>query len=408
MKFKTIRENLHYRAFDVKGMTERKNDLITRAEDIVNGAQAEKRELTDDEAQELAEIRDDVRKIKEALKIADELHEEKKELKEEGEMLGDRACGEDKKREAEQIAKEEAEVRAFDAYLRNRVEHQRDAVNLTKGENGAVIPTTIANKIIAKVYNICPILERSTKYNVKGKLVVPYYDEDTSSITVSYATEFEDLTSSVGAFDKIELDGFLAGALTLVSRSLINNSDFNLVDFIIERMAYAIKRFIEHELLVGTEGKVTGLSTLTNGITAGSATAITADEVVRLHDAIKDDFQSNAIWIMSPATRTALRTLKSTTGYYLLNDDISSPFGNTLLGKPVYVSDNMPDMSAGNVAIYYGDMRGLATKFSENLEIEVLREKYATLHAVGVVGWLEFDSKVEDNQKIAKLTMKAN
>ena len=65
-------------------------------------------------------------------------------------------------------------------------------------------------------------------------------------------------------------------------------------------------------------------------------------------------------------------------------------------------------MGAGNVVIYYGDMRGLATKVSENLEIEVLREKYATQHAVGVVGWLEFDSKVEDNQKIAKLTMKAN
>ena len=170
-------------------------------------------------------------------------------------------------------------------------------------------------------------------------------------------------------------------------------------------MAYAIKRFIEHELLVGTSGKVTGLSTLTNGITAGATTAITADEVVRLHDANKDDFQANAIWIMSPATRTALRTLKSTTGYYLLNDDLSTPFGTSLLGKPVYVSDNMPDMGAGNVAIYYGDMRGLATKFSENMEIEVLREKYATQHAVGVVGWLEFDSKVEDNQKIAKLVM---
>lgn len=388
-----------------KALMEKKNDLIVRAESILNDAETNKRELTDAEAQELAEIRDDVRKIKEALKIAEELHEEKKELKEEGEALGERAK---EKEEAQAKAKEEAEVRAFDDYLRHRVEHQRDAVNLTKGANGAVIPTTIANKIISKVYNICPILERSTKYNVKGKLVVPYYDEDTSSITVSYATEFEDLTSSVGAFDKIELDGFLAGALTLVSRSLINNSEFNLVDFVIEKMAYAIKRFIEHELLVGTSGKVTGLSTLTNGITAGSATAITANEVVALHDAIKDDFQGNAIWIMSPATRTALRTLKSTTGYYLLNDDLSSPFGSTLLGKPVYVSDNMPDMGAGNVAIYYGDMRGLATKFSENMEIEVLREKYATQHAVGVVGWLEFDSKVEDNQKIAKLTMKAN
>lgn len=394
-----------------KALMEKKNDLIVRAEAILNDAETNKRELTDDEAQELAEIRDDVRKIKEALKIAEELHEEKKELKEEGDALGvdGRACGDDKKREAEQKAKEEADYRAFDAYLRNRAINERTGdVELTKGANGAVIPTTIANKIISKVYNICPILERSTKYNVKGKLVVPYYDEDTNSITVDYATEFEDLASSVGSFDKIELDGFLAGALTLVSRSLINNSDFNLVDFVVEKMAYAIKRFIEHELLVGTVGKVTGLSTLTNGITAGATTAITADEVVRLHDAIKDDFQTNAIWIMSPATRTALRTLKSTTGYYLLNDDLSTPFGTSLLGKPVYVSDNMPNMGAGNVAIYYGDMRGLATKFSENMEIEVLREKYATQHAVGVVGWLEFDSKVEDNQKIAKLTMASN
>lgn len=388
---------------NLKALMEKKNDLIVRAEAILNDAETNKRELTDDEAQELAEIRDDVRKIKEALKIAEELHEEKKELKEEGDALDGRACGDDKKREAEQKAKEEADYRAFDAYLRNRAVNER--VELSKGANGAVIPTTIANKIISKVYNICPILERSTKYNVKGKLVVPYYDEDTNSITVSYATEFEELTSSVGSFDKIELDGFLAGALTLVSRSLINNSDFNLVDFVVEKMAYAIKRFIEHELLVGTSGKVTGLSTLTNGITAGATTAITADEVVRLHDAIKDDFQANAIWIMSPATRTALRTLKSTTGYYLLNDDLSSPFGSTLLGKPVYVSDNMPDMGAGKTAIYYGDMRGLATKFSENMEIEVLREKYATQHAVGVVGWLEFDSKVEDAQKIAKLVM---
>ena len=385
-----------------KGLVEKKNDLITRAEAILNDAETNKRELTDDEAQELAEIRDDVRKIKEALKIHDELKEEKQELKEEA--AEDKAEAQAMK---EAACKEEADRRAFEAYVRGVVLNERDAVNMTKAANGAVIPTTIANKIIAMVYNICPILEKSTKYNVKGKLVVPYYDESTNSITVDYADEFVDLTSNVGAFDKIELDGFLAGTLTLISRSLINNAQFNIVDFIVERMAYAIKRFIEGELLNGTEGKVAGLSGVTKSITAAATTAITADEVVRLHDAIIDDFQANAIWIMSPATRTALRTLKSSTGYYLLNDDISTPFGSSLLGKPVYVSDNMPDMGAGKTAIYYGDMRGLATKFSEEMSIEVLREKYATQHAVGVVGWLEFDAKVEDAQKIAKLVMAA-
>ena len=384
-----------------KGLIEKKNDLITRAEAILNDAETNKRELTDDEAQELAEIRDDVRKIKEALKIHDEIKDEKKELKEEAAEEKAEAAA------AEEVAKEEE--RAFDAYVRGVVLNKRGTdVNLTKGANGAVIPTTIANKIIAKVYDICPILERSTKYNVKGKLVVPYYDESTKAITVDYADEFVELTSEVGSFDKIELDGFLAGTLTLISRSLINNTQFNLVDFIVERMAYAIKRFIENELLNGTDSKIEGLSGVTKTITAAATSAITADEVVRLHDAIKDDFQGNAIWIMSPATRTALRTLKSTTGYYLLNDDISSPFGSTLLGKPVYVSDNMPDIGAGNNAIYYGDMRGLATKFSEDMNIEVLREKYATQHAIGVVGWLEFDSKVEDAQKIAKLVMAAS
>ena len=385
-----------------KGLVEKKNDLITRAEAILNDAETNKRELTDDEAQELAEIRDDVRKIKEALKIHDELKEEKQELKEEA--AEDKAEAQAMK---EAACKEEADRRAFEAYVRGVVLNERDAVNMTKAANGAVIPTTIANKIIAMVYNICPILEKSTKYNVKGKLVVPYYDESTNSITVDYADEFVDLTSNVGAFDKIELDGFLAGTLTLISRSLINNAQFNIVDFIVERMAYAIKRFIEGELLNGTENKVAGLSGVTKSITAAATSAITADEVVRLHDAIIDDYQANAIWIMSPATRTALRTLKSNTGYYLLNDDISTPFGTSLLGKPVYVSDNMPDMGAGKTAIYYGDMRGLATKFSEEMSIEVLREKYATQHAVGVVGWLEFDAKVEDAQKIAKLVMAA-
>jgi len=386
-----------------KGLEEKKNDLITRAEEILNDAETNKRELTDDEAQEMAEIRDDVRKIKEALKIHDELKEEKKELKEEA---ADDAAEAQAMKEA--ACKEEADRRAFEAYVRGVVLNERDAVNMTKAANGAVIPTTIANKIIAMVYNICPILEKSTKYNVKGKLVVPYYDESTNSITVDYADEFVELTSNVGSFTKIELDGFLAGTLTLISRSLINNAQFNIVDFIVERMAYAIKRFIEGELLNGTQNKVAGLSGVTKSITAAATSAITADEVVRLHDAIIDDFQANAIWIMSPATRTALRTLKSSTGYYLLNDDISTPFGTSLLGKPVYVSDNMPDMGAGKTAIYYGDMRGLATKFSEEMSIEVLREKYATQHAVGVVGWLEFDAKVEDAQKIAKLVMAAN
>lgn len=390
-----------------KELIEKKNDLITRAEDTLNKAKTEERELTDAEMAELAEIRDNVKKIKDMLEMSDFFKSEGQKP-----IIEEKALNNVEEKMVENSnEKAAAETRCFENYIRGIVTHERDN-NMTFGDNGAVVPTTIANRIIKKVYDICPILERSTKYNVKGTLELPYYDTSTTTISVAYKDEFSALTSSSGTFNSITLTGYLAGALTKISRSLINNSQFDIVAFVVDEMAYAIKRFIENELLNGTPGnppttpsKVLGLYGLTNYITAAAQTAVTADEVVQLHDRIKDEFQENAIWIMSPATRTALRLLKATTGYYLLNDDVSSPFGTTLLGKPVYVSDNMPNMAAGKNAIFYGDFRGLATKFNEELSIEVLREKYADEHAVGVIGWFEFDSKVEDAQKIAKLVM---
>lgn len=400
-----------------KDLIEKKNDLMKKADDMLNKAKLEKRELTPDEMEELAEIRDDVMKIKKALGLEKEF-DDMRELEAKNDATpteGERACGtDDKKRAVEEAEKAAAEERAFEAYIRGTALNQRSDVNLVPANNGAVIPTTIANKIIKKVYDICPILEKSSKYNMKGTLDIPFYPASADTvITVAYHDEFEELTSTNGNFSKVTLTGFLAGALSKVSRSLINNAAFDIVGFVVDEMAYAIKRFIEKELLIGTPGngstvpaKVLGLSTLTNSITTAASAKITADEVIDLHDAIKDEFQNGAIWIMSPATRTYLRKLKASTGVYLLNDDISTPFGTSILGKPVYVSDNMPDYTEnGKVAIYYGDMSGLATKFSEEINIEVLREKYATQHAVGIVGWFEFDSKVENEQKIAKLVM---
>lgn len=397
-----------------KGMIERKNDLITRAEEIVNTADAEKRELTEDEAMELAEIRDDVKKIKEKLMMMDEIDAGREKERKPAEPKPEGNPEVEVEMEQRAIAQRDEE--AFENYIRGVVSNTRagDPVNLTETAGGAMIPKTIAKRIIEEVYNICPILERSTKYNTKGELVIPYYDEDTTAITVGFAQEFVELSSSVGTFTGITLKDYLAGALTLVSRSLINNTAINLTDFVVRRMALNIARFLEGVLLNGgvvsgagtlNEVKVLGLSTATVGVTTAAATAITADDLIDLQGSIKDIFQQNAIWIMHTNTRTALRKLKDEVGRYLLQDDISAAFGKTLLGKDVYVSDNMPEMEAGNIAIYYGDMRGLATKFSEDMNIQVLREKYATMHAIGVVGWVDFDSQIENQQAIAALKM---
>ncbi len=370
--------------------------LAARAEmlKMVSTAENEKRAMTEDELKAFNELADKVKSITGTLDAMGEV--EKTEITE----------LEKPNAEPAKETVEEDEVRAFAQFVRGEVLEERAEKTLNMTDNGAVLPKTIAQRIIKKVYDICPIFEKAEKYNVKGTLSIPYYDESTQSVTMAYATDFTELESQAGKFTNIDLTGFLAGALAKVSKSLVNNTDFDVVNFIVNQMAETISRFIEKELLNGTASKVAGLSGVNLAKTTASATAITMDEVIELKDLVKDAFQNNAMFIMNSDTRTKLRLLKDGNDRYLMQDDVNSPFGTTLLGKPVYVTDNMVGMTAGKTAIYYGDFSGLAVKLSEEANVEVLREKFATQHAIGVVAWMEFDSKVQDAQKIAKLVMK--
>lgn len=377
---------------NLKSLREQRNDKVTELQAIVDKAKEETRAMTDEETTQFETLEREISNIDKTIEY---------ETRARGlEIIED--MNNNKKPEERAIAEE----RAFENYIRGTVEERAD-VNLTVGDNGAVIPSSIANKIIKKVHDICPIYQRATRYNVGGTLNIPYYDEEAQSITMAYATEFVELESTSGKFKSIELKGFLAGALSKVSKSLINNSQFDIVNFVINAMAESISRWIENELLNGTTDKVAGLSTVTQKVEATSSIAVTSDELIDVQEEVPDAYQDEAIWIMNKATRKAIRKLKDGDGTYLLQKDFNAKWGYTLLGKDVYTSDNMPGMEAGKTAIYYGDMSGLAVKLSENVSIEVLREKYATQHAIGVVGWIEIDSKVENAQKIAKLVMKA-
>lgn len=383
-----IRRIAEFRA-NLKSLEEQRAELQVDLQTILDDAKAETRALNDEEQSKFDETEKKIKDIDKTIEAENRAREIKNSEKVPS-KLEERAVLEEK---------------AFANFLKGVVEQRAD-VNLTRTDNGAVIPTSIANKIIKKVVDISPIYQRATRYNVGGTLTIPYYDESTQAITMAYANEFTSAESKSGKFTNIELRGYLARALTKVSKSLINNSSFDIVNFVVNAMSETIAKFIEKELLKGTTDKVDGLSGVTLSVTAASATAITMDEVIQVKDKVKDVYQNDAIFIMSSATRTALRLLKDSTGRYLMQDDITSPFGVTLLGKPVYVSDNMDDMAAGKTAIFYGDMSGLAVKVSENVNVEILREKYADEHAVGVLAFVEMDAKVENAQKIAKLIMK--
>ena len=389
---------MQLRAEELKGLVEQRADLVQEMKDLTDAAEVEKRALSEEEGQKFDELE---KKVKDLDATIGRMERARAlNLDAPGSDGGDGAQGKEK---------EGLEERAFEAYLRGEALNERADANLTFGENGAVIPSSIANKIIKRVHDICPIYQMASRYNVGGTLSIPYYDDESSSIQMAYATEFSELESSSGNFKSIELKGFLAGVLSKVSKMLINNSQFDIVSFVITEMADAISRWIEKELINGTKDKIAGLQAgITQKVVAAGAAEVTADELIDLQESVPDAYQAGAVWIMNRKTRTAIRKLKDGDGNYLLNRDATARWGYTLFGKDVYTSDSVPAMAAGKTTVYYGDMSGLAVKLAEQVSIQVLREKYATQHVVGVVGWIEIDAKVENAQKLARLDMKAS
>jgi HK97 family phage major capsid protein len=387
---KTYRNVLAKRIVEIRSMptlVEQRNNLLEEMEGLVSKSKAETRSFTDEESNRFDAIKAEIAKIDKTLAAEEESRSfEKKEVK--------KPAG-----EAEQRSLEEAK---FLRFIRGE-ERALDVAN-----NGGVIPTHIANKIIEKVKELSPIYAMSTIYNVGGDLVFPVYDETTSSIGAAYVDDLTELTEGTGKFTTVKLQNFIVGCLAKVSKSLMNRTDFDLLSFVIGKVATAIAEFLEKELVVGTSGKMTGVLSATYGVTAASATAIVADELIDLQMTVPEVYQGNASWILHKSTFKAIRKLKDGDGNYLLNKDATNGFGWTLLGKPVHITESMPSIAAAAKVVAYGDFSGLYVKLAQNVELQVLNEKYATQHAVGVVGYVEVDSKIVEPQKLAVLTMKAS
>ena len=380
----------------LKKMRENREEKVKALENVLNAAKTENRAMTAEEQASFDAIEKEIADIDKTIE-AEERAAKAKNTRE----TGDNG--------AEQKTQEELEERAFVKYVLGAaagLEERAGELNLTMANNGAIVPTSIANKIIKKVKDISPILSRATVYYRTGELKVPVYGASSGhDVKVAYSDDFTELTADAGKFTSVDLKGYLVGALTLIGRKLKTNAMFNVTDFIVNYMAEEIAAFLEGELLNGTTSKMEGALSTTNEKTAAAAAAITADELIDLQAKVKQAFQSDACWIMHPETFTAVKKLKDGQNRYLLQDDFTGEFPYRLLGKPVFVSDNMPKIATGAKTVLYGDMSGLSVKIAEQLEIEVLREKYATQHAIGVVAWMEVDSKVTDSQRMAVLKM---
>lgn len=372
---------------NLKALIEKRNAIVEEMNEMFKTAETEVRALTEDEQAKF--------EAKTAeLKALDKTIESAKDVR----ALGAMDVPTEERKSVEKDEKvEDVEARAFETLIREN----RTTGEMKLGENGAVIPTTIANRILDTVKQIAPLYNLATKFNVKGKLDFPVAKEQ---ISTAYATEFTALASSTVGFEKRTLDGFLVGALSKVSVSLINNSQFDIVSYVVNKVAESIALFLEKEIISGAgTTKMTGIlteKTLVKTVeTAGDVP--TADEFIATQVEVPQQYQAGAMWLVSNKTLLAMRQMKDTNGRYFLQNDLTNGFGYTFLGKPVMVSDQM-----SNTNVVYGDFSGYFVNVHEGSSIKVLNEKYADEHAIGVVAWLEVDGKVMEEGKLVKTARK--
>lgn len=371
-----------------KELREKRDQIVEQMQAITdNATNVEKRTLTTEEQQKFADLKKEVEDIDATLEA----------------MGQSRTLLPPVKTPEKKEPVEDIEIRTFANIIRNRVD-----ANITKTANGAVIPTTIAKKIIDVAKDRSPLFKDAEKYNIRGTVSIPYVDTDNDNIIVAYATEFTELEAKDTKLLTVDLKGFLAGALCKVSRSLLNSTDLDLTAFVVNKMGAALADFLDKQIIQGDSTHITGLSTATQIVTAKAATAITADDLITLKNKLKSVFQAGAYWVMAPDTLTAVQQLKDENGRYLFNDEIKNGFSGTILGKPVYTSDQCPGMAATKTAIFYiSPKQALAAKIVED-SVQILNEKYATQHAIGVVEWAEVDCKIQNQQAVAVLKMAAS
>lgn len=366
---------------NIKQLTEKRNSLVEQINNLFKGAETEERAFKAEEKAQYDACMDEIRAIDSTIKDF-----------EESKNLTMAEVVEEKRANEEEVD----EHRAFIEYIKEN----RANKNWTFGDNGAVIPTTIAQKIIKRITEICPIYALTTKYNEKGNLQFPVYNESEDKITVAYATEFTELESHAGKFTSVTLGGFLVGALTKISKSLMNSATFDIEGYVVSEISTKIAEFLENELLNGTGSNgLTGVFTESANVETVSATTdITVDDLITAQLKIPQSYQGGCRWLVNTETLGKLRTLKDGNQRYLLQDDIVNGFGFTLLGKPVMVSDRVPKDN-----MMYGDFSALYVNIRSNVEMQVLREKYATMHAIGICAYFEMDSKVIEPQKLVKI-----
>ncbi|WP_373207036.1 phage major capsid protein [Coprococcus phoceensis] len=233
-----------------------------------------------------------------------------------------------------------------------------------------------------------------------------------SKPAAAWIDEGEALTFGDAKFDQINLDAHKLHVAVKVTEELLYDNAFGLENYLIRQFSRALANAEEDAFLNGDgTGKPLGIFAEEGGgeigVTAASATEITADEIINLVYALKRPYRKKAKFIMNDATIAALRKLKDENGQYLWQPSLQAGEPDRLFGYEVMTSAYVPVIEAGKPVIAFGDFsyynigdRGVRS-FAE------LKELFAGNGMVGFVAKERVDGKLVLAEAVQVLKMGA-
>ena len=230
--------------------------------------------------------------------------------------------------------------------------------------------------------------------------------------TASWIDEEGAYLESDDSFSQVSIGAYKLGTMIKVSEELLNDSVFDLESYISREFARRIGAKEEESFFTGDgTGKPLGILAATGGaetgITAASATAITADELIDLFYSLKAPYRRNAVWVLNDSTIKAIRKLKDNQGQYLWQPSLTAGAPDLLLGKPVRTSAYMPTIAADAKTIAFGDFSYYWIADRQGRSFKRLNELYAATGQVGFLASQRVDGKLILPEAIKVLAQKS-
>ena len=142
-------------------------------------------------------------------------------------------------------------------------------------------------------------------------------------------------------------------------------------------------------------------------MTAASATAVTADELMDLYYALKSPYRKKSVWVLNDSTIKAIRKLKDGNGQYLWQPSLTAGTPDTILGRPVKTSAYMPAIAAGAKSIAFGDFSYYWIADRQGRSFKRLNELFAATGQVGFLASQRVDGRLILAEAIKVLQQKA-